>query len=413
MSNMQMWVDFAKQQKQWAVDSTNRGDIPPTIIVERNDEIIAVVISPEIDKRLGLQAAAMCHLGFDPDALIMVVDAHIHQGHVEEGQTVEEAQEAFRKKFPKGMQHACDNEDACAVGEISDCLICHRITRDGKITLVSLPYSYHGKDGGVPFQWLDDDERYKNLSSFFQNTDKDTLKGFIPDSLREIMNTPFNNSPELDRLREVSNFSPERVRFHISRAMISLLSAKDYIVADFISGKHPEWTDAKNIGIDLLSRMVNDGFFPKESFDPIKSLIEEQIGTKNFSESLSALLNAHLYWLPAEVRENIPEFIRDFENVCMSPTIPKGFDEKVKRVQVWNSDKSKFLGHGNLVDVVSFYAIEMPDGSFLQTENVEIEPQANDVPKDGVIRKMGKTPKIVLDNGQTVYGFWVFWELEE
>lgn len=421
MKDMQAWVDFAKQQKTLAVETTERGDIPPTVIVERDGEVLAVVISPQIQKELGLQAAAMCQAGFDPDALTMVVDAHIRHIVAKEGQTMEEAQEEYHKQFPKGMQHACDNEGACATGEIVDCLVCHRITRDGQITMVTLPYSYHGKDGGVPFEWLDEDERYKGMGNMSEGTEGVRLEGFIPDSLREIMKTPsiFEQMAELQEMADANDFTPERVRYHTARAMMAAMAAKKYLVADFLSGKRPEWTGAKKTGNEMLTRMVESGFFPKEAFDPIKEIIDGHIATSEFAEKLTALLTANSYWLPGEHRGHISKFVTEFESICISPAIPKGYgeddeddedaeDTEPQRVRVWNGDQSEFLGEGDYVGNVAIYAIQMPDGSLRSNTNAEVEP--DEVPEGGVVRRMNNNPKIVLDNGQTVYGCQVWWE---
>jgi len=423
MKDMQTWIDFAKHQKGWAVDSTDRGDIPPTIIVERDGEILAIVISPEIDKRYGLQAASMCRVGFDPDALTMVVDAHIHESKRKENQTLEEAQEEYHKKFPNGMQHACDTDGACATGEITDCLICHRIARDGKITLVTLPYSYHGKDGGVPFKWLDEDERYKSMGNMSESDEGVRLEGLIPDSLREIMKMPsiLERMPQLKQMSEAKDFTEERVRYHTARAIMAMMTAKKFLVADFVSGKHPEWTGAKENGEEMLSKMIESGFFPKEAHEPIKEIIDNHIGTRSFTEKLTELLTANSYWLPHEIRADIPKFASEFESICMSPVVPKDFgpdsegddddkddENEPKRVRVWNGDQSEFLGEGNYIGNVTIYVIEMPDGSLRSNTNAEIEPE--DVPEGGVVRKLNNNPKIVLDNGQTVYGCQVWWE---
>jgi hypothetical protein len=413
---MQHWIDFAKKQKDWAVEGTERGDVPPTVIVERDGKVLAVVIAPQIDKILGLQAAAMCQAGFDPDALTMIMDAHIHEAKSKEWQSKEEAVEEFHKKFPNGMQHACDNENACDLGEISDCLICHRITRDGEITLTTLPYSYHGKNAGVPFKWLDEDERYKD----FGNISGDELEGFIPDNLREIMKkTSFfeQMGEELEKKIKSNDYSPERVRYHTARAIIATLNSQNFIVADFISGTHPEWSNFKEIGVGFVLNMTERGVLPKECYEPIKKIIEDHIGTKVFSEKLTILLKANSYWLPASYRNNISDFVSEFEKFCMFPIFPSKFSNKEgsttkdfepKRVRVWNGDKSEFLGEGNYVGDVSIYVIDMPDGSLLSNTNAELEPQH--VPQGGVVRKSNNNPKIVLDNEQVVYGCQVWWE---
>lgn len=437
--SLKNWIDFAKQQKAWAVEQTDRGDIPPTLIVERDGNVQAIVVAPEINKYMGLQAASMCKLGFDPDALTMVMDAHVHSGKVKEGQTPEEAQEEFRKKYPKGMQHACDEDGACATGDITDCLICHRITRDGSFSLVTLPYSYHGKDG-PPFKWLDDDPRYKGMCQGTEgdkaggDPDKKGLqfKGLIPDNMREIMaqESILDQIPQLKEMAEKFNdFTPERTRYHTARAMMAMLSAKKFMVVDFVSGTHPEWTGAKETGNQMLTAMVEKGFFPKEAYQPIKEILDAHIGTKEFAKKLLPLLNENSYWLPNEVRDDIGRFVGEFETICMSPAPPPGFegfeddegddgrsgspeagDAEPKRVRVWNGDQSEFLGEGNYVGNVPVFFIRMPDGSLRSNTDAETEPDHGDVPPGGEVVRVPNNPKIVLDNGQTVYGCQVWWE---
>lgn len=428
--NAQSWVEFAKRQKDHAVKNTDRGDIPPTVIVERNGKVQAIVIAPQIDKRLGLQAAAMCQAGYDPDAITMVLDAHIgtmSSGKRPDGEKmteeeIEAATAEWRKKYPKGMQHACDNEDACATGDITDCLICHRINREGKITMVTLPYAYHGKDGPA-FKWLDQDAKYKDMVG----ESPIELTGLIPDALREIMSHG-NIIDQVPTIKELSNhfkdFSEERIRFYIARAIIGLLASRHFAILDFLSGTHPEWTGAKDVANELLTKLVREGFFPREAEAPIREIINDHIGTLPFREKLTTLLKTYGYWLPADERSDIGRFVFEFETFCMSPSIPKNGDEddspqtaadaaEGKRVRVWNGDRSEYLGEGNLVGNVKVYAIQMPDGSLQSSSNAEIEPDPSEVPEGGVVRSVGNNPKIVLDNGQTVYGCQVWWEPAE
>lgn len=434
-------VDFAKQQKSWAVEKTQRGDIPPTVIVERNGQVQAIVIAPQIDKYLGLQAAAMCHAGYDPDSITMVMDAHIGtmasgtkpDGEKMSEKDIEEATAAFRKKYPKGMQAACDDEGACETGDITDCLICHRIDREGNISMVTLPYAYHGKEG-PPFKWLDQDPKYKDMLTGSSEGDKGLqLKGLIPDALREIMKSQslMEHLQEVPSFKEVAehfnDFSPERVQFHVIRAIISMMSAKKFMILDFVSGTHPEWTGAKDEANVMLSKMVETGFVPKEAHQPMKELIDNHIGTLAFREKMTTLLTANGYWLPAEPRQDIERFVIKFEAICMSPSLPPGFGDddaadaaddangsptqaEGKRVRVWNGDRSEYLGEGKFVGNVTVYIIQMEDGSLRSNGNAEIEPEPQDVPEGGIVRKAGNNPKIILDNGDTVYGCQVWWE---
>jgi len=80
------------------------------------------------------------------------------------------------------------------------------------------------------------------------------------------------------------------------------------------------------------------------------------------------------------------------------------------RVKVWNGDQSQFLGFGRYVDDVVTYAALMPDGSLRSSRNAEETIPADQLPEGAVQQELPKNPKIVLDNGQVVYGCQVWWE---
>lgn len=79
------------------------------------------------------------------------------------------------------------------------------------------------------------------------------------------------------------------------------------------------------------------------------------------------------------------------------------------RVDVHNGDQSVHLGHGTYVADVSVYFVILPDGSLSSLSNAEEEPAADTIPPGAVVRESPSNPKIVLDNGQVVYGCQVWW----
>ena len=459
-SKIEDWVPFAKQHKEHIVESTERGDISPTVIVEKNGKVQMIVISPDIDKNLGLQAAAVLHSSIDPDSITLIMDAHFAMGKREEGQTDEEAQEAFRKKFPPGsMQKMCDEEVACEAGLITDCLLCYRITRDLESSVLTIPYAYHGKQG-PPFKWLDNNPEF--VDKVLNSKDGGISKGYIPDSLVKIMKSPVFVGNESKLLRKVAEtFLPEereeRIFYHTARAIMAMLSYRKFMIVDFISGTRPEWTGAKERGNSLIEKMCEDGFFPQEASEPCLEIINNHIATKEFQKKFAALLQENSYWLPASIRSEVEKFAYEFESVCVSPMMPKfdedgkpinpyademddsddeddeddddddewddgsssgsvnwgGKEKKARRVRVWNGDKSEFLGEGNYVGDVKVYFIRLEDGSIQSNRNAEEKPDPTDIPEGADIIKAGKNPKIILDNGETVYGCQVWFDFKE
>lgn len=410
------WVDFLKAKKEMFVQVTERGDIPPVVIAERDGHIQTLVFSPQVNKHMGLYAARVLKAGFDPDHIIMVMDAHIHLGKVKEGQTKEEAYEEYQKKFPKGMQAACDEEGACDTGEITDCLICHRIDKDGKFEMFYLPYSYHGK-GGPPFRWLDKEEKYKDCFKALEGEDGTEYEGFIPDSLREIMSeAPLTEIPILKDKSKEMEFSPERQRFHTARACLEILANRDYIIFDAISPTHPEWTDAIPRCKSMLTYLFEQAKLPMDSLPAFFAVVDQHLGKPTFIKEIVGAFKA-LPAAPPELIQEAPDLAIFIEGTSLAP---KNFPTKEKepkrpkppfRVKVWNGDQSQFLGEGEYVGDVPVYFIRMPDDTLRSLHNAEEPPPKEFLEETGgKLVKMPRNPKIKLDSGDTVYGCQVWWE---
>jgi len=421
---LKQWVDYAKSHKAIFVNKTERGDITPTVIVERDGEVQAIVSASEVDKHQGIAIAALSQIGFDPDYLTMIMDAHVYIGKPTKGQTPEQAADEFRKKFPNGLQAACDNDGACDLGEIADCLICHRIDRNGNIEMVTLPYSYHGKNG-PPFSWMNEEKFKESFWAANSDDDENKLSGFIPESLRDIMSkkkTP-DHMPDLEKLAESMNLPLERARFHAARAVMLVLAEKGYFVKDYVTPLHLDWIDYMPKAISFIEFSIKKGVFPREAKQPLLDLIEAHLGKSSFQKSFVELLKNHSYWIPKELRGEENQFALLFESLVMSPSapskqtgsLPEDFnplpgDKIPERVRVWNGDQTQYLGEGKYVGEADVYFIRRPDGSILSNHNAEIEPDPSEVPDDCVVVSSTGNPKIVLDNGDTVYGCQVWWE---
>lgn len=80
------------------------------------------------------------------------------------------------------------------------------------------------------------------------------------------------------------------------------------------------------------------------------------------------------------------------------------------RVQVWSGDQSEFLGHGEVVGLVTVYFIAGGDGAIYSSENPEERP-TEDVLREleGEVIESPENPKIRLDDGSHVYGCQVWW----
>jgi hypothetical protein len=138
--NQEQIRKFVIQQKKHWVETTERGDIPPLVMVFKDGEFVAAATGTNVDKHQGMQIASLMQIGFQPDKLLIVLDSHFAKAMP--GETAED----MARKYPPGsMQKMCDEEGACEAGTISDCLVLASIDKDKKFDMDILPYDYHGK----------------------------------------------------------------------------------------------------------------------------------------------------------------------------------------------------------------------------------------------------------------------------
>jgi hypothetical protein len=84
------------------------GDMCPAALFERDGVFVAAGNAPEVDRDMGLELARVGIRGFAADAIIWAADAHAANSPINPATGEEWG--------PGGMQNACDNEGACAVG---------------------------------------------------------------------------------------------------------------------------------------------------------------------------------------------------------------------------------------------------------------------------------------------------------
>jgi hypothetical protein len=206
---------------------------------------------------------------------------------------------------------------------------------------------------------------------------------------------------------------------------------KGCLVKEFISLEHPEWLNLEWQIEQGLSELMESGRLPREARGPLKELAEKYLLTKDFASQLEKLLKEKIYWLPASWRnaDGLRVFSYDVESTFLMPRIPSLKDlenylpkdlrqdlrdlqkdlrqQEGKRVEVWNGDRSQYLGKGRYVGDVTTYAILDADGALRSMKNAEKKPTK--VPEGCEISELPNNPKIILDDGTVVYGCQVWW----
>jgi hypothetical protein len=219
LNDVQGWIELVKNHKKSFLNSSKGNNVPPTLFVEREDKVVAILIAPAMDKELLFQAAMICRKGLIAEGFTAIFDAHMATSNVKQ-----ETEEEFFSKFPPGSMQKMASEGACDEGVITECLVCHRINKDKQITMITIPYvEKYGivawKDAAVTI--LDEKDGVK-------------LNGTIPAALRKIIEMPsFMEDDKVQIMAKLCHVDPEDQIKFTTRGALGVLASKGFHVADY------------------------------------------------------------------------------------------------------------------------------------------------------------------------------------
>lgn len=236
--NFDQWIALAKVDRQ-AWQTANKSDMPPMVYSCRDNECIAQIISPQVDRDLGLKAAELCRYAMAADRIVIFFDARtITKKAQEMGQGLSE--EEFKKKFHNfKLDKMCKEENAKEMGLVVDCISIYMATTT-EMRCHSLPYVIDGGELG----WYDEEEVMNmtvKMSDFeSENADnfddakannKIMMKGIIPETMHAIMTGPtVLENASIAKSAEVFKFDRDKQIFHTTRAALKLLAEQKYFV---------------------------------------------------------------------------------------------------------------------------------------------------------------------------------------
>lgn len=390
----------AKRMKLLAIESLSGADLPPVVMVEKGNKILAVVVAPQVNKHAGLHAARLAHLGFNADSLLVILDARMKVFN-------KDAANAFEKKYSSGdLQKLVEEGNR---GEIQDVLLCHRISKDGKYATMFLPYEYDKQNG---INWLDTE------ALDFAEAE---LTGLIPEALDQIIKEQnvFNQTELFDKLKLLSNTLqiPEKNReYHVGRAILKILNEQGFMVFDL--QEPPEGVVHEPI-VPIKRGFVIGQIIPQKVINllvPILSNPDKEVVRKDIIEIL----------LPfrSEILENAKKFSVPLKNVEMHLLADAILASSKKqeetntvrklpyKVKVTFSDNDRtYVRFGNYTEDVELFYAKMPNGDIQPLANGEIPLLSDEQNKAGAeICSFGFNPKLVMQNGEILYGHQVEWE---
>lgn len=160
------WKDLREQSLK-DMESRGTSDLAPMIEVYRDGRIVAVIQAFQVNRDLALDYLPLIVGGFAADAVVLCLDSHY---------TNNPTNPATGQPWGPGeMQKACDEDGACSVGLITDCLMVIEQHRDGHHRQIALPY-HEDKDARV-VHWHDDESIFDSRDGSGQ------VEGRIVDAL--------------------------------------------------------------------------------------------------------------------------------------------------------------------------------------------------------------------------------------
>lgn len=162
---------FRSLKEEAVRDMEIRGtdDIQPLIEVWRDGGPIMFIMCRNVDRDEGLDAAYFAIRGLAADRIVLMLDAHVTSTMTNP--------KTGKDWGPGEMQAACDEDGACDLGLITDCLVINDVTRDGDFTLHTLPYHVNKDAKEVHWQAGEHDRHMKE-------DEEATLQGIVPETLR-------------------------------------------------------------------------------------------------------------------------------------------------------------------------------------------------------------------------------------
>lgn len=196
-------------------------DLTPMVEVFRGEDLVAMIVAPQVDRDQGLDAARMAAVGFSADKISMVLDAHVSSSPINP-KTGEEW-------GPGEMQRACHEDGACQVGLITDTLIIIDHYRSGRHREEMLPYHVHADDKTVHWVGADSADLPRVIDT---DNEGEGVDGIIPNAIFDAFKEPVLFDVMKQQLGlEAFHLTEEQARVHCDCAMAKILGQQGFQVA--------------------------------------------------------------------------------------------------------------------------------------------------------------------------------------
>lgn len=206
-------------------------DIPPRVEAYRGGFPLIEIQCLDVDRDRGLHAFRIA-AAMDIQAGTLTTDAHTASTEINP--------KTGERWGPGEMQQACDDENACDAGLLTDCIATFAMGPKGDRALYSAPYHVHKTARTVAWQ-LD------QAMSFDPKAKGEKLGGFVADS----MFAAFQDAKIQNSLLTLAGFGlpPAEVRASADMALLRILNEDGHYKADY-------WLPTDPIGLQICRESI-------------------------------------------------------------------------------------------------------------------------------------------------------------
>lgn len=170
--HLQQSADHSWHRKEAGCAEEDHFDIVPQVDFYKDGELICSALAPHISRDHALAIARILTGPTKADVVVMSVDAHVTNSQLNP--------KTGQPWGPGEMQAACDDDGACAVGLLQDCIHTVAVFRDGTTQGIQRRYSGHETKGAMKWEEPDAMPRGANLG------------GMVTDVLLEAMSFDYS-----------------------------------------------------------------------------------------------------------------------------------------------------------------------------------------------------------------------------
>lgn len=205
------WAEQAWKRKEWGVKEVHDDyDISPEVHLYKGDEHLLTMLMNHVSRDEALAAMRLVAPALQANRIFLTVDAHVSSSMTNP--------KTGERWGPGEMQNACNEDGACDLGIITDCIMTQEFRDDGYNAIVNR--RYHVNHEARQVHWVDPTGYTNN-----EDDPKFSMTGFVIESVADVLLAPQPDGASLQQLREEAGVPEHLLDVHTRCAAANLFLA--------------------------------------------------------------------------------------------------------------------------------------------------------------------------------------------